>query len=90
MKDWIRCLETMLCGGRMFINSDVLIKGSPFLSSCLREETRRAEVLDPVNKNLLLLWEHELLLPMCFPVRLGEAMKAMVESIIRNMHMMSF
>ena len=59
-------------------------------SSFAERVTGRAEVLDPVNKNLLLLWGHELLLPVCFSVRLGEAMKATAESIIRNTHMMSF
>ena len=39
MKDWIRCLETMLHGGRMFIDRDVLVRGTPFLFSHLCEET---------------------------------------------------
>jgi hypothetical protein len=52
--------------------------------------TGRAEGFDAVNKNLLVLGGHELLLPMCFAARLGEAIKMTVESIIRNAHMMSF
>jgi len=39
MKDLIGCLETMPHGGRMFIARDVLVRGTPFLSSCSCEET---------------------------------------------------